>query len=80
MHNNLNGTRILLNCFVENKKRAVKFLRHIQRKVTNFFGSKLNDLFEEERQHDYSSKKISLPAVDFGFSVPNVIGSRTTLV
>lgn len=33
-----------------------------------------------ERQRDYPSKKISLPTVDFGFSVPNVIGSRTVLV
>ena len=34
---------------------------------------------EEEKQHDYSSKKVSLPTVDFGFSVLNVIGSRTAL-
>lgn len=34
---------------------------------------------EEERQHADSSKKVSLPTVDFGFSVLKVIGSRTAL-
>lgn len=35
---------------------------------------------EEEKQCDYTNKNVSLPDVDFGFSVLNVIGSRAVLV
>lgn len=54
MHNNLKGARILLNCFIENKKRprtlTIKLLRNMQRKMTNFFRSAFNDFCWRRRK------------------------------
>lgn len=33
----------------------------------------------KEKQREYTNKNVSLPDVDFGFSVLNVIGSRAAL-
>lgn len=48
VHNNLKGTRILLDCFIENKRQrtlTIKLLRNMQRKMTNFCRSAFNDLY-----------------------------------